>query len=117
VASALLAFAVSPDRRSRLSQVSNRPPPNRTCTFQCIRLSSRSLWMVRIVSARRITRTFTSDRPTCLAPFAMWLAFPTSDYYGASVALGVSPFRRSRLPYVVDVQVAVGALFVSLRSL
>ena len=70
-----------------------------------------------MVSARRITRTFTSEHPTYLAPFAVWLAFPTADYYGASVALGVSPFRRSRIPYVVDVQVAVGALFVSLWSL
>ena len=73
--------------------------------------------MFRLVSARRITRTFTSEHPTYLAPFAMYQAFPGADYYGASVALGVSPFRRSRIPYVVDVQVAVGALFVSLWSL
>ncbi len=26
--------------------------------------------------------------PDELAPFAMWLAFPASDYYGASDALG-----------------------------
>ena len=31
-------------------------------------------------------------------PFAMWLAFPTSDYYGGSVALGLSSCRRSRVP-------------------
>src|SRR5207253_5876556 len=55
--------------------------------------------------------------PIRLAPFAMWTAFPPSDYYGASVPMGLSPFRRSRVPCVVDVQVAVGALFVSLRSL
>src|SRR5262249_40261348 len=30
-----------------------------------------------------------------LAPFAMWPAFPASDYYGASVALGLAPCRRS----------------------
>ena len=31
--------------------------------------------------------------------------------------MGLSPGRGSRVPYVVDVQVAVGALFVPLRSL
>ena len=52
-----------------------------------------------------------------LSPFAMYQAFPDADYYGDSVAMGVAPFRRSRVPCVVDVQVAVGALFVPLRSL
>ena len=69
------------------------------------------------MSALGITPTFTATFQIDLAPFAMWTAFPPSDYYGASVALGLSPFRRSRVPRVVDVQVAVGALFVSLRSL
>jgi hypothetical protein len=73
--------------------------------------------MPRIVSAPRISRTSTSVHPTHLAPFALCQAFPDSDYYGASVAVGVSPVRRSRVPAIVDVQVAVGALFVSLRSL
>ena len=73
--------------------------------------------MARLVSARRISRTFTSDHPTYLAPFAVWLAFPTADYYEATVAMGLSPFRRSRIPFIVDVQVAVGALFVPLRWL
>ncbi len=31
-------------------------------------------------------------------PFAMWRAFPTSDYYGDSVALGLASRRRSRVP-------------------
>ena len=31
--------------------------------------------------------------------------------------MGLSPCRESRVPCVVDVQVALGALFVSLRSL
>src|SRR5512135_2422502 len=39
---------------------------------------------------------------TDLAPFAMWPAFPASDYYGASVAIrpppeGLEPVRRSRV--------------------
>ena len=50
-----------------------------------------------------------------LSPFALWPAFPTSDYYGDSVALGVAPFRRSRVPHAVDVQDGLGARFVSLR--
>ena len=69
------------------------------------------------MSALRISRTFTSSQPIHLAPFALWTAFPSADYYGASVALGVAPVRQSRVPCVVDVQVAVGALFVPLRSL
>ena len=31
-----------------------------------------------------------------LSPFALWLAFPTLDYYGDSVTLRVAPFRPSR---------------------
>src|SRR5436305_7307145 len=73
--------------------------------------------MARIVSARRISRTSTSVHPIHLAPFALWTAFPPSDYYGASVALGLSAGRRSRVPCAVDIQVGLGALFVPLRSL
>src|SRR5215831_9742394 len=73
--------------------------------------------MSRSASAFCLTPTSASEHLIHLPPFAMWTAFPSSDYYGASVALGLSPFRRSRVPCVVDVQVAVGALFVSLRSL
>ena len=47
----------------------------------------------------------------------MCQAFPGSDYYGASVALGVAPFRPSRVPLVADVQDGLGASFVSLRPL
>src|SRR5690242_16436924 len=65
-----------------------------------------------------ITHTSAFGHPTHLAPFAVWPAFPTSDYYGASVALGVAPVRRSRVPTGLDVQDGVGASFVSLfRSL
>jgi hypothetical protein len=73
--------------------------------------------MSRRASAFCITHTSASEHLAHLAPFAVWTAFPSADYYGASVALGVSPFRRSRVPHVADVQVALGALFVSLRSL
>jgi len=31
-----------------------------------------------------------------LRPFAMWAAFPPSDYYDRSVALGLAAGRRSR---------------------
>ena len=44
-------------------------------------------------------------------------AFPGSDYYGAAVALGVAPGRRSRVPRAVDVQDGLGALFVPLWPL
>jgi hypothetical protein len=47
----------------------------------------------------------------------MGTAFPPADYYGGSVALGLAPRRRSRVPYVWDVdRVASGAQSVSLRS-
>src|SRR5947209_19382894 len=35
-----------------------------------------------------------------LPPFAKWTAFPSSDYYGGSVALGLAPGRRSHIPRV-----------------
>jgi hypothetical protein len=44
-------------------------------------------------------------------------AFPTSDYYGDSVAMRVAPFRQSRDPCAVDVQDGLGAPFVPLMSL
>jgi hypothetical protein len=66
------------------------------------------------VSALGITPTFTATLPAHLAPFALWTAFPSADYYGASVALRLSPGRQSRVPSTVDVQVGLGALFVSL---
>jgi hypothetical protein len=54
--------------------------------------------MSRSALAFCITHTSASEHLTHLAPFAVWTAFPPSDYYGASVALGVSPVRQSRVP-------------------
>ncbi len=48
------------------------------------------------VSALRISRTSLFAGSSHLAPFAVWSAFPTADYYGASVAVGLAPPRRSR---------------------
>jgi hypothetical protein len=42
-------------------------------------------------SALGITHALATRHRTYLTPFAMWPAFPTSDYYGVSVAMGVSP--------------------------
>ena len=49
---------------------------------------------VKTVLAVRISRTysFLTNR-NYLSPFAMYKAFPCSDYYGDSVTMGVSPFR------------------------
>jgi len=33
----------------------------------------------------------------------LWLALPTSDYYGDSVTLGLAPVRPSRVPLVLNV--------------
>ena len=74
--------------------------------------------IARHVSALRISRT------SCvlaivrhLPPFAMWPAFPASDYYEGSVAVGLAPLRRSHVPGHELMQREVGAPFGSLRSL
>lgn len=56
------------------------------------------------------------SHPVHLTPFAMYRAFPGSDYYGVSVAIGLSPRRRSYVPHALDVQDGLGAPYVSLRS-
>ena len=55
--------------------------------------------------------------PVHLPPFAMEMAFPSSDYYGGSVALGLVPRRQSRVSCMLDVQNGLGAPFVPLRLL
>ena len=60
----------------------------------------------KIVSAFRISRTLTSRSSDHLSPFAMWWAFPTSDYYGDSVTMGLAPVRPSRVPLVLNVSSA-----------
>lgn len=67
-ASALLAFMASHDEHYRLTQVSNRPFPNRTGYFCSIRLSSGPGFLV---SALGITPTFTATTPSHLAPLAL----------------------------------------------
>ena len=57
----------------------------------------------KTVSAFRISRTLTSGSSDHLSPFAMWRAFPTSDYYGDSVTLGLAPVRSSHVPLVLNV--------------
>jgi hypothetical protein len=55
------------------------------------------LWMIpSVFSAFRISRTSIPLGLDYLSPFAMWSAFPTADYYGDSVALGLAPVRQSR---------------------
>ena len=71
-----------------------RPPPNRTCKFPSIRLSSGRILRR---SALGISPTLLPTAPVRLPPFATWPAFPVSDYYGGSVALGLAPGRRSRV--------------------
>jgi hypothetical protein len=63
----------------------------------------RSRYRPRTVSALCITHTFQFGLSSRLFPFAMWQAFPASDYYGNSVALGVAPCRRSRVPSALNV--------------
>ena len=61
--------------------------------------------MPRTVAASRISRPSPRTRhPESLPPFAMWPAFPTADYYGGSVALGLAPRRRSPALGAADVR-------------
>jgi hypothetical protein len=50
-----------------------------------------------------ISPTWPPTAPVHLPPFALWPAFPASDYYEGSVALGLAPHRRSRLLDLIDV--------------
>ena len=49
---------------------------------------------------------FPFKTPPSLSPFALWRAFPTSDYYGDSVTMGLAPGRPSRIPVVLNVSSA-----------
>jgi hypothetical protein len=57
----------------------------------------------QIVSAFRISRTWTVWLSDHLSPFALWTALPSSDDYEDSVALGLASFRRSRVPLMLNV--------------
>ena len=46
--------------------------------------------MSNVVSASRMSHTSTSSHQVHLSPFAMCPVLPDPDYYGDSVALGVS---------------------------
>ena len=54
---------------------------------------------------------------THLRPFAMRTAFPSSDYYGRSVTLGLAAFRRSRVPASRTSERDVGPSFVPFNGL
>jgi hypothetical protein len=68
-------------------------------------------WMTpKTVSAVRISRTSPRWSSAHLSPFALCPALPgalggrdSADYYGDSVALGLAPRRRSRVPSMLDV--------------
>jgi len=59
--------------------------------------------MARIVSAFCISHTFTFGHLTYLSPFAMWMVFPSSDYYGDSVPMRLASVRESRFSVMTDV--------------
>src|SRR5262249_33913313 len=84
----------------------SQPPPNRTCAFRRIRLSSsrKSGTVGLTVKSEAYHFPWRSLVPVNLPPFASWTALPSSDYYGGSVALRLAPVRRSRLSCSSDVQ-------------
>ena len=71
-----------------------------------------SRMMASVVSASRMSRTSTPLPSDHLTPFAMWPAFPASDYYGVSVAMGLAPGRRSRVSPLMYVLAWVRPPFV-----
>ena len=103
----MVAFALDRAWSERPGVVELSPglsSPNRTCTSQRIRLSIQVLLKAKATSAEctspaclafhRLSKVFTllqSVNPPCkplkLPPFAMWPAFPASDYYEGSVNL------------------------------
>ena len=116
------SFAFDPLERATLlkrylgQSFSNRPSPNRTCTFQRIRLSSETIVFERTrsvqFSASRVP--FLSVSRSHLFPFPMYRALPRSlEYYGNSVAMSLSACRRSRI-YARQTFVCLGPPFVSL---
>lgn len=74
-----------------LHQVSLLSPPNRTGSFHCIRLSSFPL-ADQVKSCEQYIRSLhyvlllSHSQSENLLAFAMWQAFPASDYYASSVA-------------------------------
>jgi hypothetical protein len=83
----------------------SRRSQERLGSSSVLRLHTRLGWSLRTASLFHLSEI----PPHCplrsrhLPPFAMWTAFPSSDYYGGSVAIGLSPRRRSRIPCALDV--------------
>src|SRR3954447_13671063 len=73
--------------------------------------------MFRMDSALRIPRTSSfPEHPRHLSPFAVWTAFPSADYYGDSVTLGLAPRGRSRILAPETSERDVGASSVPLSG-
>jgi hypothetical protein len=88
----------------------NYPPPNRTCDFHRIRLSSGThIPGFRLCGLPPLLLLHAYH----LFPFPLYRALPRSlEYYGNSVAIGVSALRRSRI-CTRETIVHVGTPFVS----
>jgi hypothetical protein len=85
-------YRCSSARGRPVASFSIRPPPNRACNFQSTRLSSGlERMMASTVSAFLISSTVLMPPSDHLTHFAMWTAFPPSDYYWVSVARGSRP--------------------------
>ena len=71
---------------NRLRDLFHPPPPNRTCDFHRIRLSSSRKPMG---FGHRHLAYLVPHVPVNLSPFAMCPAFPDSNYYRDSVTMGL----------------------------
>jgi len=115
-------LAPIPLDRSKFRENGSQPPPNRTGHFRIIRLSSFHLssalgcasvvdtWTGRFGSPHlAYLAVLTMRKPASLrrwaaiTPLPGWTAFPSADYYGSSVTLGLAPRRPSRTFLLPDV--------------
>jgi hypothetical protein len=95
-------IGLSPDHSGSTAMyaTSCRNSPHRTCTFQCIRLSSETIVIERTSlvepSAFRVPPLPVSR--SHLLPFPVSWALPQAlEYYGNSVAMSLAACRRSRI--------------------
>ena len=82
------------------------PPPSELIVTVSVSISSPvdDIHSVQVVV--HLAPLALSQMSPSLSPFAMWWAFPTPDYYGDSVTLGLAPVRPSRVPLVLNVSSA-----------
>ena len=100
-------LAPIPLDRSKFRENGSQPPPNRTCDFYRIRLSSSRAEDGKGVRHHADPYPLLAGKPASLRHGVispLWTAFPSADYYGSSVTLGLAPRRSSRSSFTQHVR-------------